>query len=70
MKEGFRRNLARSRLKWAGHVERMEGERTKRMDALKVEDRWRRKRPRLRWEECVKRNLAGVGGGVENESEI
>ena len=55
----------RSRLKWAGHVERMEGERlTMRADALRVEGR-RRGRPRLRWEDCVKRDLAGV----ENESE-
>ena len=34
------RNLARSRLKWAGHVERMEGEwLTKRVDAFRVEGR-------------------------------
>ena len=37
--------LARSRLKWAGHVERMEGEwLTKRADALRVEGRRRRGR--------------------------
>ena len=39
----------------------------KRADALRVEGRWRRERPTLRWEDWVKRNLAGVG--VENESE-
>ena len=51
----------RSRLKWAGHVERMEGVRlTKRADALRVEGR--RRRGRLRWEGCVKRDLVGVGG--------
>ena len=34
------RNLARSRLKWAGHEERMEGEwLTKRVDALRAEGR-------------------------------
>ena len=39
-----------------------EGERlTKRADALRVEGRRRRGRTRLRWEDCVKRYLAGVG---------
>ena len=53
-----------SQLKWAGHVERMEGERLmKRVDALRVHGR-RRGRPRLRWE--ANRDLAGVGG--KNES--
>ena len=35
---------------------------TKRTDAHRVEGRRRRGRLRLRWEECVKRDLAGVGG--------
>ena len=48
---------------WTGHVERMEGVRlTKRADALGVESRRRRGRPRLRWEDCVKRELVGLGG--------
>ena len=51
--------LVRSRLKWAGHVDIMEGVRlTKRADALRVEGRGRR--GRLRWEDCVKRDLVGV----------
>ena len=46
----------RSWLKWAGHVERLKGvQLTKRADALGVEGRRRRGRPRLRWEDCVKR---------------
>ena len=37
-----------------GHVGRMEGVRlTKRADALGVEGRRRRRRPKLRWENCV-----------------
>ena len=56
MKESFKRKL----LKWAGHVVRMEGKRlTKRADA---HSRRRRGRPRLRWEDSVKRDLAAVGG--------
>ena len=36
---------------------------TKRADAFRVEEVGsRRRRPRLRWEDCVKRGLAGVGG--------
>ena len=50
MKESLRRKLARSRLKWAGHVERMEGERLMNTaDALRMDGRRRRGRPRLRW---------------------
>ena len=62
-KESHTRKLVRSRLKWAGHVERMEGVRlTKREGALGVEGRRIKGRPRLRWEDCVKRDLEGVGG--------
>ena len=53
MRESLTRKLTRSRLKWAGHVERME---------VGEEGRRRRGRPRLRWEDCVKRDLAGVEG--------
>ena len=44
--------LVRSRLKWAGDVERIEGVRLmKRVDLLTVEGRRRRGRPRLRLED-------------------
>ena len=63
VKENLTRKLMRSRLKWAGHLEIMEGERlTKRGDALRVEGRRRRGRLRLTWVYCTKRDLAGVGG--------
>ena len=63
MNEGGRGKLVRSRLNWVRHVERMEGERlTKTADALGVDGRRRKGRPRLRWEDYVKRGLAGVGG--------
>ena len=51
VKESLTRKLVRSWLKWARHVEIMEGVRlTKRADALRVEGRRRRGTPGLRWE--------------------
>ena len=42
-------------------MERMEGKwLTKRAGSLRVEGRRRRERPR--WEDCVERDLTGVGG--------
>ena len=68
VRESLTRKLVRGRLKWVGPVDRMGGEQlTKRADALRVEGGRRRGRRILRWEDCVKRDLAGVG--VENESE-
>ena len=47
VKEDLRRKLAKSRFKWAGHVNRMEEQLTKRSDAIKVEGRRRRGKPKL-----------------------
>ena len=48
--------LVRSRLLWAGHIERMADDRLpKRAAELCEQGRRRRGRPRLRWEDCVKR---------------
>ena len=51
----------RSRLNWAGHVERMDRERLKkRADDLGVEG-GRRRRPSLIWADCVQRSGSGSG---------
>ena len=52
----------RSRLQWAGHVERMVDDRLpKRAAELREQGRRRRGRPRLRWEDCVKRDVRKAG---------
>ena len=50
--------LVRSRLQWAGHVERMADDRLpKRAAELCEQGRRRRGRPRLRWEDCDKKDV-------------
>ena len=63
---GVQRNLTerlvRSRLQWAGHVERMADDRLpKRAAELREQGRRSRGRPRLRWEDCVKRDVRKAG---------
>ena len=54
--------LVRSRLQWAGHIERMADDRLpKRAAELREQGRRRRGRPRLRWEDCVKRDVRKAG---------
>ena len=54
--------LVRSRLQWAGHVERMADDRLPNRAAESSEQgRKRRGRPRLRWEDCVKRDVKKTG---------
>ena len=51
-----------SRLQWAGRVERMADDRLpKRAAELREQGRRRRGRPRLRWEDCVKRGVRKAG---------
>ena len=58
--------LVRSRLQWAGHVERMADDRLpKRAAELREQGRRRRGRPRLRWEDCVKRDVKKAGEEVD-----
>ena len=50
--------IVKSRMKWAGHMVRMKDERLpKRYETKKQEGCRKRGRPRLRWEDCVKRDL-------------
>ena len=54
--------LVRSRLQFAGHIERMVDDRLpKRAAELREEGRRRRGRPRLRWEDCVRRDVKKAG---------
>ena len=50
------------RLQWAGHVERMADDRLQKIAAeLREQTRMRPGRPRLRWEDCVKRGVRKAG---------
>ena len=65
-RDGVQRSLAerlvRSRLRWAGHVERMADDRLPmRAAELRKQGRRRRGKPRLRWEDCVKRDVKKTG---------
>ena len=52
----------RSRLQWAGHVERMADDRLpKRAAELREQGSRRRGRSMLRWEDCVKRDVRKTG---------
>ena len=54
--------LVRSRLQWAGYVERMADDRLpKRAAELREQGRRRRGRPRLCWEDFVKRDVKKTG---------
>ena len=61
-RDGSAERLVRSRLQWAGHVERMADDRLpKRAAELREQSRRRQRRPRLRWEDCVKRDVRKAG---------
>ena len=54
--------LVRSRVQWAGHVERMADDRLPKREAgLREHGRRRRGRPRLKWEDCVKISVRKAG---------
>ena len=63
---GVQRSLAerlvRSRLQWAGHVERIADDRIPKSAAeLREQGSRRRGRPRLRWQDCDKRDVRKAG---------
>ena len=54
--------VAGSRLRWAGHVQRMSEDRLSKRARIAEEDvRRRRGRPKLRWKDSVKRDLERAG---------
>ena len=62
MKKHPKMKVAGSRMRWAGHVQRMGEDRLSKR-AWKAEEggRRRRGRPKLRWKDCVKRDLERAG---------
>ena len=53
--------IVKSRLKWAGHMVRMNDDKLpKTAETKKQEGSRKRERPQLRWEDCVKRDLRKV----------
>ena len=59
---GLTERMVRSRLQWAGHVERMAVNiLPKRAAELREEGRRSRGRPRLRWEDCGKGDVKKTG---------
>ena len=62
MQRSLAGGLVRSRLQWAGHVERMADDRLPKTAAeLREEGRRKRGSPRLRCEDCVKRDARKLG---------
>ena len=62
MQRSLTERLVRSRQQWAGHVEMMADDRLpKRAAELREQGRMRRGRPRLRLEDCVKRDVRKAG---------
>ena len=50
--------IVKSRMKWAGHMVRMKDDKLpKRFETKKQEGFRKRRRPQLRWEVCVKRDM-------------
>ena len=54
--------LVRSRMRWAGHLVRMDASKlAKRAEVEKHQGRRKRGRPQLRWEDCMRRDMRRSG---------
>ena len=54
--------VVKCRLRWAGHLVRMEEEgKAKRAEKLRDQGRRKRCRPHFRWEDCVTRDISKLG---------
>ena len=51
------RKIAKSRMKWAGHMVRMKDDKLPKRSETKKQGFRKRGRPQLGWEDCVKRDL-------------
>ena len=59
--------LVRSRMRWAGHLVRMDASKlAKRAEVEKNQGRKKRGRPQLRWEDCVRRDMRRSGEDEPN----
>ena len=65
MKKHIKMKVVGSRMRWAGHVQRIGEDRLLKGALLKraweAEEGGRRRRPKLRWKDCVKRDLERAG---------
>ena len=59
MTDSFKKKLVRSRLRWAGSIEKWE---MKNRQREQMPIKWRKKQARKSEEDCVKRDLEKLGG--------
>ena len=60
MKKHLKMKVAGSKMRWAGHVQRMGEDRLSKR-SWKAEEGGGRGRPKLRWKDCFKRDLERAG---------
>ena len=61
MKKHLKMKVAGSRMRWAGHVQRMGEDRLSKRAWNTEEGGRRRRRPKLRWKDCFKQHLERAG---------
>ena len=65
IKKHLKMKVVGSRMRWAGHVQRMDEDRLSKRAWKAEEGDRRRGRPKLRWNDCVKRDLERAGTNGE-----